>query len=804
MAVDARAQNRRADASGAIDGVVSTQAGRLAVAGAVILLTTVDGRAVAHTRSDEDGRFRLVAEPGRYRLRVSRPPFAERHVNVDVMGGRTTVLELEVVLGVVEETLTVTHNPTGLELARTQTSAGERLTTASVDTLSTGTGDPLGDAQRLAPGVIALPGGVSIKGGRPNQSSVRLGRADVNDRSTGLPVFQVPWVAVHVIEVLPNPLAAEFAGFSSGVTVIETVSGGRTWSFRADNIVPTLRTRRGNLFEVLGLERFGPRVSARGPLVRERVFVAQSAEYRRETTDIFSRAQTDVTNSRAFSSFTRVDARFGRHAVSGALAAASQRISAVNLDTFTPPDAAAALRQELVNVIVTDVAALSGGSVLETLFHVSDYATRVGPDRDRITGMELSPPSVSGRYFTSQGRNMRLYQGASTWSHARPDEQGRHFVKLGIDVQHLSYHGDRLSRPVTARRADGTISRQLTFSGSTTQRLTGTDIGVFAQDRWQPGTRWVVDAGGRVDWDGVLGVANVTARAGVAVVLNERGTSVLRAGVGRFYERTPTMAGVFTQFETITDTRFSGDGLTLTTPARTLVPSTDTGLQTPRSVIWSAGLTHQLSSALVVQINLLARQGTRDLVVQPDPERSVLRLAGDGRSDYQEAELTVRYTAGRWLEAQAAYTRARARADVNPLSAFYGNIPWPIIGPNEYVAAGNDVPHRVIGRVRATAGERWQFGLVVDWRSGLPFGALDEFHLPVSPRHGYRMPPTRLVNLSVERRVRIRKWRPWVGVRVTNALDAFNPVDVQRRLDAPDFGVTSNSGPRAVRVYTRF
>jgi hypothetical protein len=63
---------------------------------------------------------------------------------------------------------------------------------------------------------------------------------------------------------------------------------------------------------------------------------------------------------------------------------------------------------------------------------------------------------------------------------------GLHVMKAGIDLMRMRYEGDSESRPVLIRPADGTIARQVTFDGPVAQQVKGTDIALFAQDRWQP------------------------------------------------------------------------------------------------------------------------------------------------------------------------------------------------------------------------------------------------------------------------------------------------------------------------------
>ena len=60
------------------------------------------------------------------------------------------------------------------------------------------------------------------------------------------------------------------------------------------------------------------------------------------------------------------------------------------------------------------------------------------------------------------------------------------------------------------------------------------------------------------------------------------------------------------------------------------------------------------------------------------------------------------------------------------------------------------------------------------------------------------------IELGVEHRFTIKKFRPWIGVRVDNALQAFLPSDVQANISSPAFGTFYNSEYRQFRIQVRF
>ena len=63
----------------------------------------------------------------------------------------------------------------------------------------------------------------------------------------------------------------------------------------------------------------------------------------------------------------------------------------------------------------------------------------------------------------------------------------------------------------------------------------------------------------------------------------------------------------------------------------------------------------------------------------------------------------------------------------------------------------------------------------------------------VGPRNDRRFPTYVRVDLGVEHRFKFGKYRPWIGVRVDNALNSFLPADVQANITSPAFGTFYNS-----------
>jgi len=363
-----------------------------------------------------------------------------------------------------------------------------------------------------------------------------------------------------------------------------------------------------------------------------------------------------------------------------------------------------------------------------------------------------------------------------------------------------------MSRPVLIDDPNGTLVRRLDFTPQATfQSVNSTDVALFAQDRLQPNNRWYTELGARLDRDGVVDRVNVTPRIGAAVLLNQSGSAVLRGGYGLFYERTPSVAGVFDGFERQLDTRYAADGVT---PISSLlyVRTTNPDLRTSKSSTWDIAFDQRFNSHWSARISAIDRMGANELLVQPrlTPAGPSLVLDSSGHSRYREAEFNVRYTGARGLDLNMSYVRAQAMADTNAFTTFFDAVLRPVVGQNAYAPARYDVPNRLLVRGRAMPTPRWLFVGLLDWRSGLPYSVVNESLDYIGPRNEFRFPAYVRVDLGVEHRFNIFNLKPWIGVRADNAFDSFLPVDVQSNIGSPAFGTFYNTEYRQFRIQVRF
>jgi hypothetical protein len=180
------------------------------------------------------------------------------------------------------------------------------------------------------------------------------------------------------------------------------------------------------------------------------------------------------------------------------------------------------------------------------------------------------------------------------------------------------------------------------------------------------------------------------------------------------------------------------------------------------------------------------------------------QLSSDGRSSYRDVEVGAHYTRGPLVDVEATYTRSRSEGDLNVLTNSFDSVLAPIVGENAYARLNTDIPNRLFVRGRVMPSPKWLVLGVFDWHTGVPYSVVNESLDFVGARNAARFPAYCRLELGVERRIQVFRFRPWVGVRVTNVLGQFLPEDVQNNTASPFFGTFYNAEPRRARVQVRF
>ena len=787
------AATEAAQGAGRVVATVTTLEGTVQLPGAQVELREQPGGTVlATTLSDGAGQVVFPdVPPGRYVIGAVRAGFLDSvSTSFDVRAGEVANVLLDVQLTFKVPTVDVVAKSPSPTDSVQPVSMSDMLDGSLMES-SPLEGDDFQSLMPLLPGVVRGPDGrLRVKGGQPTQAALQVSSASLIDPSTGDFDLELPAPSVESVEVLANPFAAEYGRFSTSVTQIRTRRGSNEWEVKPGNLMP--RFHKG----FRGIRGFEPRFSVRGPVRRDRIFLAQDFQYRFVETPVKSLPDEPDIELASFDSFTRIDTVLSaRHTVGGGVIIFPREINHATMNTFRPPEATPNLMQEGWSAGLLDRFALSPNVVLETTVAGRRFEIEVKPAGEEF--LTVAPQAESGSYFNTQERHVRSFQWVETISLIR-SWRGEHVIKTGADVQWARFDGTSENRPVEVRRIDGSLAERTLFDGPTAQEVAGTEVALFGQDRWRVSSRLTLELGLRVDRDPIVKHLNWSPRAGAAISVLPEGRAIIRGGYGKFVQRTALNIESFPQFESRVVSRFGPDGAALG-PAIAFANVISGDLKTPEADVGNIEWDQRFGRRLLFKLGFLRRAGSHEYVVNPDPARGELLLSSTGTSRYRELEATTRYLGGDRRDLTFSYVWARGTADLNNYDQFYGNFRNPLVRANQNSYSPTDVRHRVI--VRGTFGlpGTWEFSPVVELRSGFPWSAVDEYQDFVGERNrAGRLPAVRTLDFQLSRPWRFRNYRFRAGLRVYNIFGVSADRDIQNNITAPDYGTSYNPIERSI------
>jgi Carboxypeptidase regulatory-like domain len=780
---DLRSLSQEVAGAGRVVATVTGLEGTVRVAGVDVDLLALDGNVtLARTMTDSAGQVTFADVPaGRYMLKASRPGFAPTSsAPFDVHAGGVAQVLLDVQLTFVAPAVEV-RAPTSPTQSVQPVSSSDMLSGAVLE-IAPLEGDDFQSLLPLLPGVLRGPDGrIRAKGGQATQGALQISSTSLVDPSSGDFDLELPGQSLESVEMLTNPFAAEHGRFSTSLTQIRTRRGTNDWEIKPGNMIPRLGKRFGHV------RGFEPRFSVRGPLRRDRLFLAQDFQFRYVNDPVRSLPDEPEIGLRSFDSFTRIDSVLStRHTLGGLVVAFPRKIEHLTMNTFRPPEVTPEFNQGGGSVGVQDRFAISPTIVLEST--LAGRLFEITVDTEGRQPMIYTPETQQGSFFNDQEREVRSVQWVEALSLVLDKWRGSHLFKFGLDFQGSHYNGSSVSRPVEIRRSNGSLAERIVHGEPTAQEAAAAELALFAQDHWRIGSRVTFELGVRMDRENVIERVNWSPRGGVSIGVLPEGRGILRGGVGRFRQRTPLNVGAFGQFESRIVTRFGPGGDTVDAPVTLVnVPAPD--LRTPESIAGNIEWNQRLGRRVLLKANYLKRTGSHEYILEPNRERGEVRLMSAGKSRYWEFEVTGRYLGGERRDLTVSYARSRGFADLNNYDQFYGNFRNPIIRANEHSLIPTDVPHRLL--VRGTIGllGGWDIAPVIEIRSGFPWSAINEFQDFVGARNRTgRLPQVNTFDFSLSRPWHVGRYRFRGGIKVYNLLGASAEREVQNNVATPGFG----------------
>lgn len=695
-----------------LNGTV-TDASGAAVPNAKVGVSSPSTGLTRSTQTSDAGLYVFSGLPvGQYDLTVDAQGFRPvKRTGLQLEVGAAATVDIRLELGATQETISVAADAPVVETART--SAASNVTEKAVANLPVN-GRNFIDFTLLTPGVVrdVRGGDISFAGQRGTSNTLLVDGADSNNlffgQATGRTGFR-PYAfsedAVQQFQVNTVGYPAEIGRAGGGAINVVTRSGtnefhGSAFEFyrdRALNANTFVNNRTGARKGAYHFNQFGGTVG--GPIKKDKLFFFGSYDGQRNTANQFLAPNTPPTGAALTALQQFLDpyvVGLKNNVYLGKVdwnAGANDRVSVrYNASRYTGinqenPGPSSAREHTGDNQVNTDNLAASytkvfgAKAVWDARFNfVRDnepgLAKTNGPEVQIVGGLTFGQNNFSPRYT-----NTRAYQTVQTLSYVT----GRHSFKFGGDLNFVKadnyfpgfFAGGYVFPTYAAYLAGTPSSYTQGFSSTGTVAPTShpnvNEWAFFVQDNWRATDRLTVNWGLRYDLfqyaqpatlnnnQGLTSAGLQTnripidtkdfgPRLGIAYKPFASDRTVVRAGYGVFYARTPGLilstAILQNGIDVLTYTLTSGlptyPNILSAKPSAGLAPPSidvfDPDFKSPRVQQWNAQVEHELGGNVALTVGYLGVHGlhltrSRDINLMP----SVLQtgtIAGGGTVQY--------------------------------------------------------------------------------------------------------------------------------------------------------------------------
>jgi hypothetical protein len=660
------------------------------------------------------------------------------------------------------------------------------------------------DALPLVPGVIRTPDGrVQIGGLDEEHSSLLINSISVNDPATGNFGLSVPIDSVGILKVMQSPFLAQYGNFTAGIVSAETLRGGAKFSYSLNDPIPESRIRSGHL---VGLQSATPRLNLSGPLIEDHLYFLEGFEYLMSKSEVRTLPfPENVIRSDGFNSFTQIDALLGaRNSITATLHFAPHSVRYAYLNYFDPqPVTPNADYQEDTGTISEHFGI--GGGIVTSTFAGTRFATNVTAQAEGE--MVLSPVVNSGNYFGQQSREATRFQWMETWVPANMKLLGQHALQIGTVLAHAEDEGQVIHRNVSIQGASGQLLRTIAYDGNGAYSLSDLESAIYAQDHWILNSRVAVDTGMRWETQSLTHTIRLAPRSGFTWTPRANNATVIRGGIGVFYDSLPLNTYAFSRYPEQIVTTYDGSGNVTDGPRRYLnITSTGSksgfplifqqiksGNFAPYSVAWNVEAEHEVNESLMLRVRYIRADGQNQLTLAPKitPTLSALVLASSGTLQSRQMEVTARVGATTQRQFFFSYVRQSARGDQTDESSYLGDFPFPVVRSQITASTKGEIPNRFLLWGTWVLPWRMRFAPHIEYRDGFTWEPVDALQNYV-PFSGYQPRYPRYfsadvrgakdINVGAHHAVRL-------SMTVRNLTNHTNPLQIHNNIADPQYGI---------------
>jgi hypothetical protein len=778
---------------------VHTESG-MPITGATIRVER-DGNLSARVPTDAEGKAAIAGLTlGQYNILVSAENF-EQAVQLVLIRDERQDIEVDFTLLAKlrrTDSIDVVADAESVQAANTMPVAAE-IRTAETTSLPTRPAT-VADTLPLVPGVNRSPNGeILINGQGEQQNSLLVNSNNATDPGTGRFGTTLPADSVESVQVLKTPFLPQYGGFTAGVVSVETKRGGDKWHFSLKDPFPDFRIRSGRLH---GLRDATPRISFDGPVIRNKLFLSQAAQYKLE------KKQTrtlpfphNESKEESVNSYTQIDYIVSpEHFLTVSAHVAPGHINFVDPQFFTPQPVTPNTRVHERMFTLTDHASVLHG-LLDSSINRQVFNVLVGAQGEGE--MVLTPIGNTGNYFARRKRNSSRIEWLETLS---LNKGSHHAMKFGTIVSRAENSGTFSFRPVEIRDLNQQLLERIEFEGGDPFRQSDLEAGFFAQDHWTVRPNLSLDGGVRVEHQHRTSSLRVAPRIAASWTPFGERQLVLRGGFGVFYDRVPLTAYSFDRYPQQIVTTYDPTGETAPSTTRFLNAIDVDGAQfplvrrtpqpgnfAPYSQTWTAEAERTVTRLIHIRANYQYSSSGDQILLTPQMAggNRVLLLEGGGRSIYHQFEVTAKLNWKAGQQMMFSYVRSKAEGDLNTFNTYLGDFPIAKLRPNQFSNLRSDIPDRFLAWGFVNLPWKMRLAPIFEYRSGLPYAILEAHRnyvgVPYSNRTRFR--PYVGLDERISKEVRlIRKYKARISASVLNTLNHFNPLDVHANTADPLFG----------------
>ena len=775
-----------------LSGRVTTDT-NTAIPDAKITLSRPPYHVVAFT--DPTGAFSFDAPAaGAYSLEADHDGyFVHRDIGVELGAAPR---EIHIVLATVyqlKEVLDVKATPGVADADRTApqvTLGGERLLDLPYrDTNS------LRNMLRLIPGVTQdSRGGIHVHGGAEDQTLFTLEGFQINDPHFGVFDTRMNIESVQSVEMTAARPSAEFGKGSAGVIAVHTRTGSDELQFSTSTILPSFQSQKG----ALQLADFTPRANFSGPWRKGKAWFSDSFDVQFNVNVIpelpdhkdrnkslrgsnLLHNQINIAPSNIFFAGLLINAGSSPHS---------------GLTALDPIESSSNRRNFQRFAYFKDQIYLSRGAVLEFGYALNHTEGNESPNSP--SPYWITPLGRRGGHFSSLDREADRQQWIANAIPPVWRFLGAHSLKVGADIDWLSYSQQASRGPIIYTDNAGSPLRRIEFVGSGNFRRTNVEIAGYVQDSWRVRPGLLFELGMRLDWDRILQNWNGAPRFGFAWTPPGLANTKLFGGFSRIFD-----AGnlrLFTRpLDQQTITTLYDRGLPVGDPTLSVYRLDDSRLKNPQHDNWNVGIEQRLPHNLQIRTSLVERRGLRGFTFtdqsvaqpsayltgqNPNDALNVLGLYGHRHDYYKAAQIFVRQPLHQQYEWVAGYTRSLAKSNavmertvdqILLVADNTGPLPW-------------NTPNRLMTWGLLPSGFKdLLWGYMAEWRNGYPFSIHEQDGRVRRPIDGYTFPAFFELNMHAERRFVVRGYRLAIRGGMVNLTGHANPNTVNNIIGSRDF-----------------